>query len=104
MPLALPLTDSRVHGLEFRLCRGRLARLNESPSLCDGCPCATRENGRTLPAAGRLPLAQASLSLLSCVSRVPEQPHLAHPRLSHTAELCCCLSLSLPPSLTRTPL
>jgi hypothetical protein len=52
-----------------------LSPFDVCPSLRFGRPCATHENGRTLPVAGRLPRAQASLFLLSC-SRVPEQPHL----------------------------
>jgi hypothetical protein len=73
------------------------------PSPPDGCPCTTvSANGPSQRPVGRLPLAQAHLSLPSFSLRVPEQPHLdGYPsRLPHTAELCC---LSFRPTL-RTPL
>lgn len=73
------------------------------PSPPDGCPCTTvSANGPSQRPVGRLPLAQAHLSLPSFSLRVPEQPHLdGFPsRLPHTAELCC---LSFRPTL-RIPL
>jgi hypothetical protein len=73
------------------------------PSPPECCPCTTVSvNGPSQRPVGRLPLAQAHLSLPSFSLRVPEQPHLdGFPtRLPHTAELCC---LSFRPTL-RTPL